>query len=416
MNLAVFIALGMVSTTSFADNPITTGVIASSSDVNSGVYDPVMTGGTILADGTVLTPTISLSGTANMISPDLQSTLYISSLTDGDSAGSVRFLKNGLLGTIYLGASGSETYSYTGSTTIDNGLTVVMYNQASLASSEIVVVDGALNYESLTHASSLKSLVGGNYAQVILGANDLSITNSNTNDGAYYGTISGTGALFIIGGTETLSGTNTYTGATSVGSGATLVLGSGGSIASTEVVIDSGGILKDTSGGLAAKSLVTNNGTLILGADESIASLTSTGNLDLEGKTLTLTNATGDIAGSFSFGSLNIAGGNETMSGTGTLIQTTTIGTGATFNLTGSNDARTVLINGTLNDTSGGLSSHAVVTNNGNLTLGANQSIRSISGSGNVDLGSNTLTQTEASGTFSGVISGTGALTISSGT
>ena len=48
--------------------------------------------------------------------------------------------------------------------------------------------------------------------------------------------IQGTGGLEVVGGTQTLSGVNTYTNATQIDAGATLALKGSGSIASSAIV------------------------------------------------------------------------------------------------------------------------------------------------------------------------------------
>ncbi|MFY1079461.1 autotransporter-associated beta strand repeat-containing protein, partial [Escherichia coli] len=76
------------------------------------------------------------------------------------------------------------------------------------------------------------------------------------------------------------SGANTYTGATTIGSGATLALSGNGSIAASGNVIDNG-----------AFSIAATN------AGAAIQSLSGNGSVDLGSKTLALVNASGTFAG-----------------------------------------------------------------------------------------------------------------------
>jgi len=121
--------------------------------------------------------------------------------------------------------------------------------------------------------------------------------------GAYAGDLSGTGTVTKTGtGIVTFSGTNSYTGATAINEG-TLIAGGTG--------------IGDTSA-----VTVGDDGTLLLGADETIGSLAGTGAVDAAAFTLTA----GGNGGSTEFsGTLDGAGfakagtGALTLSGTGTL-------------------------------------------------------------------------------------------------
>ncbi|MFS2219145.1 hypothetical protein ACCD08_32030, partial [Telluria sp. Tellsp104] len=86
--------------------------------------------------------------------------------------------------------------------------------------------------------------------------------------------IYGSGGLTIAGGTETLSGTNTYTGATSIDQG--------------------GGLALSGSGSIALSSGIANNGVLDIAATNNgaeVRTLSGSGAVLLGGQTLTLTNA-----------------------------------------------------------------------------------------------------------------------------
>ena len=79
----------------------------------------------------------------------------------------------------------------------------------------------------------IATLAGSGTVQ--LGGNGLVIFNGSTE---FSGTINGSGGLgsLIVGGTQTLSGVNSYTNATQIDRGATLALKGNGSIASSAVV------------------------------------------------------------------------------------------------------------------------------------------------------------------------------------
>ncbi|UXL08124.1 autotransporter domain-containing protein [Achromobacter xylosoxidans] len=115
-----------------------------------------------------------------------------------------------------------------------------------------------------------------------------------------------------------MTGVNTYTGTTTVDSGATLALTGGGSV--------------------AASSGVTSNGTLDISATTSgasVASLAGGGRVALGGRTLTLTNASGVFSGVIDgAGGLVLSSGTQTLSGVNTYTGATTIN-GGTLVLTG---------------------------------------------------------------------------------
>jgi autotransporter-associated beta strand protein len=135
---------------------------------------------------------------------------------------------------------------------------------------------------------------------------------------------SGSGTVTAQSGTFGFGSANTYTGATTIDSGATLQLQGAGSIATSSVVADNGTF--DISG--------TTSGT-------SIKNLTGSGGVSLGAQTLTITNAAGTLSGVIADGGqfggtgggLTIAGGTETLSATNTFTGTTTINGGATLQL-----------------------------------------------------------------------------------
>ena len=102
-------------------------------------------------------------------------------------------------------------------------------------------------------------------------------------------------------------------------------------------------------------------------------------------------------------GATNINGGNLTFSGSGAVASSTALNIGGSVSYT--------LSNTSVFSNTGSMS--LSVTSGGNLTLSADRTFGSMSGAGNIALGSNTLTtgSNNDSTTYSGVMSGTGALT-----
>ncbi|NHQ61256.1 hypothetical protein G9409_11825, partial [Chlorobium sp. BLA1] len=197
-------------------------------------------------------------------------------------------------------------------------------------------------------------------------------------------------------GVLTLSGANSYTGATSV-SGGTLKAG----VAS----------VANTSGAFGNNSAITLSNIAgvaldITGYDTQIGSLTGGGTT---GGNVTLGGATLTIGGNNS--SPAVYGG--VLSGTGGI---TKIGTG-TLTLGGINTytGQTTITLGTLSlDATGTIALSSGVSNNGTFTIAGAKTIDSMTGSGGTTLGANILTIGDATGsssTYSGVLSGTGGIT-----
>ena len=210
--------------------------------------------------------------------------------------------------------------TYTGTTTIDPAGFLLLNGAGSIANSSDVIDNGTFDISGTTAGASITSLDGS--GGVSLGGQLLTLTNASGTFGGVLadGGISGGtgGQLTIAGGTETLTGVNTFTGLTTVADGATLDLVGAGSIA------DSGDPLV--------------NGTFdISGAappGSSIISLSGHGHVILGENTLTLTAAADLFSGFISGdGGLTIAAGTEALSGVNTFTGTTLIDPVATLQL-----------------------------------------------------------------------------------
>ncbi|WP_268893790.1 autotransporter domain-containing protein [Pandoraea fibrosis] len=209
------------------------------------------------------------------------------------------------------------------------------------------------------------------------------------------GAVSGAGTL-TLGGIDsnvlTMTSVNTYTGATTIGSGTLALTGNASIAASSGVTVAGvGGV-----GGVFDISGVT--------AGTSIKSLSGGGAVRLGGQTLSLTNAAGTFDGVIDgAGGVHLVGGTQTLTGVNTYSGATTVDNGAVLALTGS----------------GSVALSSGVTNNGTLDISATTngaSLTGLTGLGTVSLGARTLTLTQAAGVFSGTIAGTGGLTLNGGT
>ena len=148
--------------------------------------------------------------------------------------------------------------------------------------------------------------------------------DTDGNNATLSGAIGGGGSLTVAnsgsGGALALTNSgNSYTGATTINSGATLALSGAGTIASSSGLADNGRF--DISG--------LNGGT-------SITSLSGSGAVALGANTLTLSNASGTFSGAIDgTGGLTLTTGTETLSGTNPYSGATTIN-GGSLDVTGS--------------------------------------------------------------------------------
>ncbi|WP_245326747.1 beta strand repeat-containing protein, partial [Bradyrhizobium sacchari] len=288
---------------------------------------------------------------------------------------------------------------YTGATTISAG-TLALSGIGNIFSSSVVAVDATLDATAASAQTGITTLAGGPGGVVRMGSFGLFIANGSTE---FAGSIQSTGfaGVEIGGGTQTLSGVNTYTNATQIDSGATLALKGNGSIANSLYVAFAGtGATLDIS--------QTTSGT-------SLAQMTSfgtVGTVALGSTTLTITANSGTAFGGViqdggigggTGGNLLIAnGGLQQLYGTNTYTGTTTIASGGELdlvNLAGSDGSiatsRNVIANGVFD-----------IQN-----LSAGTSIKSLSGAstGRVNLGANMLTITNGNGNFAGVLDDAGS-------
>ena len=140
--------------------------------------------------------------------------------------------------------SGTQTLSgnnsYSNATQIDGGATLALKGAGSIASSAFVGFlpggPGQVNtfdISQTTTGASIRALLDGNGVGVVaLGSKTLTITSGSF----FYGTIKdggiggGTGGNLVIanGASQMFSGTNTYTGATTIAAGGEMILSSDG--------------------------------------------------------------------------------------------------------------------------------------------------------------------------------------------
>ncbi|NRP20947.1 Extracellular serine protease [Ensifer adhaerens] len=195
----------------------------------------------------------------------------------------------------------------------------------------------------------------------------------------------GRGLNKVGDGTLTLKGANTYTGATSINAGGTVALSGPGSI-STSSGLKADGIFDVSAANAAQVKSLTGSGRVVLGSN-----------------TLDISNATGTFAGAITgTGGVNIAAGTQVLTAASTYTGATTVAAGSTLAL--SNQGRI--------NTSSGLTANGIF----DISAAGAPGVTSLAGSGQVVLGSKWLAISNAAGTFSGAINGTGGISVNGGT
>lgn len=324
------------------------------------------------------------------------------------NGGQVILNTSGVLGTGQITANGASLSAGAGMTLVNTvqldagGLTVGSINPITfsgtisgigglkLTGSGTVVLSGINDYSGGTTVGSTQTLAGSTSSLQGNIANEGLVRFSQAVNGTFAGIISGGGSLVKEGaGTVTLSGTHTYAGATSI-SGGTLALGAGGNLPVGAVSLVPGATLDLTAAGSQTlRSLEGFGGSVQLGAYP----LNLTGSTDT-----TYSGAISGLGMLFKSGSgIQTLNGANTFTG-GVTVNGGTLALGATGSLA-TNAAITVNNTGTFDVSAAPLMAMGTLTGNG----------------GSVALGAKTLQV--ASGTYAGVIAGTGSIgKISSGT
>jgi autotransporter-associated beta strand protein len=260
-----------------------------------------------------------------------------------------------------------------------------------------VVTTGTIAPDSWTFNANSQSytITGG---AVNFGTSTGLVNNAAAGSISIANSLGGAGAQLqqLGASTLTLSGTNTYTGATTIAAGKLALTGTGSIAASSQVNLTNTGATFDISGTTAGASITSLAGV-------------SGSNVHLGTQTLTMTNGNtvdiyyGTIGGS---GGLTVTGGFAVLGGTNTYTGVTTINSGGDLSINGTGSIATsskVIVNGALD-----LS-----------VMSVDSSIKSLAGTNTnaqLFLGSHTLTLTAANDTYAGFISGSGGLTLTSGT
>ena len=311
-----YIGIGSTSAT-----PLNGTITLSGSSIDLGNATRTISLQNSVTDGSVTTMVIGSSANTVAIT---NGTL---ALVNGNASGTIR---------VFLGMSGSSfTPSITSNLNVGANVVAALPQSNALSTSTDLTVDGRLrlgNTSSASSSNTVKSLSGSGAIDSGQGSG----TNIGTlviNGGASTGTTTFSGliengafgsvAITKSGAnTQILTGTNTYTGATTVSAG-TLALNGGtiGSGGGTAITVASGATLTENSTGVIAgtSSLTTSGTTTLSGVNTYTGTTTiSAGTLVADG------NTAGVLAsgGAFSFG-----GGTFDYKSTNGIANTQTIGT-----------------------------------------------------------------------------------------
>ncbi len=258
--------------------------------------------------------TVGFSGTSSAGSATITNNSSLS-FTNTSSAGSATITNGNFLRFLLTSSAGSATITTSSGAALNGTGTLFVGSAAGGTSRHIVNSGGLLDITGLSAAGlTIGSLEGSGLVAIggktlTIGANNLSTTFSGViqNQGHQPGSGALAGSLVKTGtGTLILSGTDTYTGTTTVDGG---VLSVNGSIASSSsLIVNSGG----TIGGNGTLPTTIVNGVIAPG--NSIGTLTINGNLTLNAGSVTQIEVQGATSDKF------IVTGSATLGGTLQLI------------------------------------------------------------------------------------------------
>ena len=345
--------------------------------------------------------------------------LNANTLTTGDA--STTIYSGDISGTGALTKQGSGTFTldgtntYSGPTTINAGTLRVDNGSAIADTASVTLANVSGAFFELLANETIGDLSGGDTTGGNVDLNANTLTTGDASSTTYSGNIDGAGALIKQGsGTFTLGGANTYAGTTTINTGTLSLLnaaGLGTSAAGTTVT--SGATLDLAAAVTVTGESLTLNGTGV-GGNGALTTSTVAGNRTWTGSVTLASASTIGIA----TGNLIISGAVGDSGGTPGL---TKIGSGG-LRLSGTNtfDGDVTINAGTLQvqngaaiaDTASVSLANTAATN---FVLLSSETIGDLSGGGvtggNVNLNGNTLTTGDPSSTtYSGAISGTGAL------
>ena len=401
---SVTLGSGTLTVGTGSSNTVFAGVISGTGILNSVGYvldltgNNTYSGGTTISNGTLLadnasgtatgsgTITIAPTGTLQLGNSEDSSGIIngTASIVDNGSLSSSRgdnfTVANNISGTGGVGQYGNGIFTLSGTNTY-SGPTTVFRGTLQAGSTSAFGGPGGLSAVSFPNAGTLDlnnfsntvgSISGSPGNLITLGTATLTIGDSTSNT-LFGGVISGTGGSVIFGESSLiLSGSNTYTGGTTINSGTILSIGDGSTVGAS----------------IASSMGIQDNGTLTFAPAPSDNISYSNG-----------------ISGS---GVVNVQGvGTITLRGGANTYTGPTDITGGT------------LADGSTNTFSAG--SRMIIDTGGNLAVNFNETVGDLengSGAGTVSIASGKTLTTNgilAASPFMGIISGAGSLAINTG-
>jgi outer membrane autotransporter protein len=191
---------------------------------------------------------------------------------------------------------------YTGETSIAANATLKLTGSGRIQSSSVVTDNGVLDISGVAGGTAIKTLAGN--GSVLLGSNSLQFLNGST---TFSGSITDGGAggsVDFAGGSQILTGNNSWTGTTTINAGATVTVASPASLGGSSLKFFNGATLKFIGGGTYTQNAdfaqvnapiydVGSSTVIWSGQITGVGDLAVTGN----GGTLILTNATNSYGG-----------------------------------------------------------------------------------------------------------------------
>jgi len=308
----------------------------------------------VLADGAltkVSTGTLTLTGT--------------STSTDALNVNAGTLAVNGANASTVIGVAAGATVTTNGADHFANTAALTNAGTVTLGGDDTIgslvnsgTVSGAFTLTAATYALNNGSNVSANLgAGVITTSGTVSVTGNT-----------GAGTVNVSDGTTTLAGT---TAATSVNvNGGTLSV-TGTINSATSVFIDGDAtLITSGSAKIGDNAIITNAGLLTIGGDETVDSITGSGDIVLGSNILTIDNAASgsNISGTIQgLGSVQLTGGSLTLTGSNTYTGGTLVTGGATLVL--AHDGNTLSNVGTFT-VGQGISTGNVVLNTNTDTVG----------------------------------------------
>ncbi|TMV04688.1 autotransporter outer membrane beta-barrel domain-containing protein [Brucella haematophila] len=287
-----------------SDNPVFGQVISGTGTLEQAgtgttilTGDNTYTGGTFITDGNLQIgdrgATGSIVGDVHIDNPDSKLIVDLSSdiTLDGTISGPGGLTQQGT-GITTL----TSDNDYTGQTVISDG-ELHLKGDGSIEASSGLTNDGKFDISEVNgDSSTIQSLGGG--GGVTLGDKTLIIADGKDSD-VFSGIIEGNGRLEIGGGTQHLTGDNTYTGGTKIDETGTLVIGDGGTNGSVkgDIVVD-GTLIYDRSDPFVVNPITGDGDVKFEGGGAATIDTEQqfTGELEIEAGNTIIVKGDGDIS------------------------------------------------------------------------------------------------------------------------